>query len=337
MAGRADPLLAVVLAGRASRGPKRGLIGFDWVYTSSMKHSFLEVSLAVSACAVLAAAEPVRSEPTTPAVVFERGGDLYAVSIDGSRTVRLTTTRVEEREPAVSPDGSTIAFARGFGGGISTINVDGSGRRIVTRAGDDPAWAPDGRTIYFVRYRSAFAGESCGSIVRVAASGRPIRRVTRSTGVHSHLAPAVSPDGQRIAFSDWKGCAGGTSSPRLRVVDRSGRPTQELAKLRRNGYWPDPEHTNPAWSPDGEWLAFLRNGDLTIARRDGSAEHRVARGGGYALYASPSWSPDGSWIAFSTAASVRLVHPDGAGLRRLARNTRSIDYSVGGWLPRLPS
>ncbi len=293
-------------------------------------------AVALLAFAALASAEGVSSQSATPAVVFERGGDLYAITLDGSRAVRLTKTRVEEREPAVSRDGSRIAFARGFGGGISTMNVDGSGRRIVTRGGDDPAWAPDGTTIYFVGYRSAFAGESCGSILRVAATGGRAQRVTRSSGVHSHLAPAVSPDGQRIAFSDWS-CAGGTSSPRLRVVNSSGRTTGDLAKLSRNGHYPDPEHSNPAWSPDGESLAFLRNGALTVARRDGSGERRVPRGGGYATYASPAWSPDGSWIAFSVAASVRLVHPDGTGLRRLVRNARGIEYSVGGWLPRLPS
>lgn len=307
-----------------------------------MDHCVIGASLALVACTVLAAAEPVRSEPMIPAVVYERSGDLFAVAADGSRFVRLTKTRVEEREPAVSPNGSMIAFARGFEGGISTMKIDGSARRIVTRGPDgDPAWAPDGKTIYFVRYRAAFAGETCGSIFRAAATGGRVGRVTRSRDVHSHLNPAVSPDGQRIAFTDWKGCAGGTSSPRLRVVDAAGRPTRDLAKLRHNGYWPDPEHSCPAWSSDGESLAFLRNTHVTVARRDGSAERRVARGGDLLIYAPPAWSPDGNWIAFSGQDSpfafLRIVHPDGTGLRRLARNPKGLNYSIGGWLPRLPT
>jgi Tol biopolymer transport system component len=290
-------------------------------------------------CVALGSAQPVRSQTATPAVVYAFRGDLYAVAADGSRTVRLTKTRAAEFEPAVSPDGSKIAFARRFGG-ISAMNVDGSGRRIVTGFGDDPAWAPDGKTISFVRYRSGYGGEICGSISRVAATGGRVSQVTKSRGRHSHVNPAVSPDGQRIAFTDWDGCSGGTSSPRLRVVTPSGRPTGDLAKLPHNGYYPDPEHSCPSWSPDGEQLAFRRNADLTVARRDGSAERHVARGGDVLMYEAPSWSPDGSWIAFVAEgrafAVLRLVHPDGTGLRRLARNAKGDDYSIAGWVPRLP-
>jgi Tol biopolymer transport system component len=292
-------------------------------------------------CAVLASAEPVRSEATVPAIVFARGGDLYAVAADGSRTVRLTRTRVDEREPAVSPDGRTIVFARGWGG-ISRMNLDGSGRRVVTRGPDgDPAWAPDGQTIYFVRSVPGTFNARCGSIFRVPATGGRARRVTNSRGRHSHLNPAVSPDGRRIAFSDWDACEGGTASPRLRVVDTSGRPTGDLAKLPRNGYHPNPEHSAPAWSPDGMRLAFLRNTHLTVANRDGSGERRVARGGDTLIYIAPAWSPDGTRIAFSSernlVASLLLVRPDGTGLRRLVFNRRGDVYSIGGWLPQLPS
>jgi Tol biopolymer transport system component len=219
------------------------------------------------------------------------------------------------------------------------MKLDGSHRRLVTRGYDgQPAWAPDGQTIYFVRSQQTRYG-ACGSIFRVSLATGMVRRVTNTArNGHSHVDPAVSPDGTRIAFSDWDACEGGTSSPRLRVVDTNGRRTQDLAKLRHNGYWPDPEHDCPDWSPDGTRLAFNRNADLAVVNRDGSGERRIASGRESLFYESPAWSHDGQWIAYlvdspsDSTYRLFLVHPDGTGLHAVARNV----WSLGGWLPSLP-
>jgi len=285
----------------------------------------------------------VRSAPTTPAIVFERNGDLYAVAMDRSRVVRLTRTHRYEDDPAVSADGSTIAFTRGecyLSGGISTLTLEGRRQRVLTHGYDcEPAWGPDGTTIYFVRNRQTAFGD-CGSIFRVSLATGEVRRVTNSapTG-HSHLDPAVSPDGAAIAYSDWDACSGGDSSPRLRVVDPNGHRTQDLAKLRHNGFYPNPEHDCPTWSPDGKQLAFRRNADVFVANRDGSEERRVTRSGHSLVYDPLRWSPNGQWIAYMTGGSPRspadpllLVHPDGTRPHRIAPNISSL----GGWLPSLP-
>jgi len=86
------------------------------------------------------------SPPSGPAIVFVRANDLFAVSLNG-RVVRLTRTRTREVTPAVSFDGTRIAFSRYFGG-ISVLRVRDRRAEIWTRAGSMPAWAPDGRTIY---------------------------------------------------------------------------------------------------------------------------------------------------------------------------------------------
>jgi Tol biopolymer transport system component len=301
------------------------------------------LALALTSPAAVAADASTSAAPV-PAVVFERSGDLYAIAVDGSRTVRLTQTRVNELTPAVSPDERWIAFSHR--GKIGTIRVDGSHRIWLTRAiaAGSPAWAPDGRTIFFERagmgrhYSDAF----CASIYRIAAAGGPARRVTdglaRPRSRRSHENPAVAPDGRRIVFSDWLGCEGGLSSPRLRVVDPSGRPTPDLRRLRRNNNELAVERYNADWSADGRRLAFMRNGNLMIANRDGSGERRIARWGYRDYEDRPSWSRDGRWIAFTrsgTGGSLFIVRPDGTGLRRLAR-TRTGSYSVGGWLSTLP-
>ena len=216
------------------------------------------------------------SPPSGPAIVFVRANDLFAVSLNG-RVVRLTRTRTREVTPAVSFDGTRIAFSRYFGG-ISVLRVRDRRAEIWTRAGSMPAWAPDGRTIYFVRDHPA-GYATCGAIHAVAPGS--IRRVTRLSG--SQLDPAVSPDGRRIAFTHWNYCEGGTASPKLTVVDPFGRTTRDLERLHKNGYYPDPERASPAWSPDGTRLAFRKAKGLFLANRDGSRERRLARGVDYPI------------------------------------------------------
>jgi Tol biopolymer transport system component len=300
--------------------------------------------LVVFACVGFAVPQAGSSQGATPALVVQQGRLLYAIAVDGSRRVRIA--HVPERSnAAVSPDGTKVAFVR-KAGGIATMRLDGSERRVLTSVGGDPTWTSDGESIYFVGYHSTPFGAYCGSIFSVPATGGRARRVTDARPTdHSHLDPAVSPDGSRIAFSDWNACEGGTASPRLRVVDVDGRPTRDLARLPRNGYHPNPEHSSPTWSPAGTQIAYRWSSDLAVANRDGTGERRIIRTRGASLiYEPPAWSPDGRWIAFVRYAGpfvrstrpwvVLVVHPDGTGLRRIARS--ATDYALAGWLPQMP-
>ena len=221
------------------------------------------------------------------------------------------------------------------------MKVDGSELTIWTRGPDgSPAWAPDGRTIYFIRSHGDGFGGDCGSIFSVSSTRPKPRRVTnpRASG-HSHFDPAVSPGGGRIAFSDWNACQGGTSSPRLRVVDTDGRPRANSGGSVTTATTRTRSTRTRLGRRAGDRLAFIKSGALTIANRDGSGEYRVARGGDSLIYRSPAWSPDGQWIAFERSTrrgyALLVVHPDGSGLHRVARFATG-DHVLGNWLPTLP-
>src|SRR5687767_9011029 len=80
--------------------------------------------------------------------VSDRHGndEIHTSAPDGSDVRRLTSTLQNESDPAISPDGSRIAFARDQD--IWVMNGDGSGQTQLTGAEgsgeQSPAWSPDG-------------------------------------------------------------------------------------------------------------------------------------------------------------------------------------------------
>lgn len=85
-------------------------------------------------------------------------GDLFAAPVAGGTTYQVTFTRVEERLPALAPDGVMLAFARGRDPGDSgagTVTVfnllNGAERRIAGATAGPPlalAWSRDGGVLY---------------------------------------------------------------------------------------------------------------------------------------------------------------------------------------------
>ena len=53
------------------------------------------------------------------------------------------------------------------------------------------------------------------------------------------------------------------------VVRRTGHGLRRVT--RRGGY-------NPVWSPDGRWIAFVRNGNLLVVRPNGEDARRLVNG-----------------------------------------------------------
>lgn len=82
----------------------------------------------------------------------------------------------------------------------------------------------------------------------------------------------------------------------------------------------DEIESNPAWSPDGRRVAFVRgDGSVYVMNADGSAIKRVTEP--RPEVEAPAWSPDGRRLAFGAAAgsafAIYVVNVDGTGLRRV--------------------
>ena len=98
------------------------------------------------------------------------------------------------RYPAISPDGSTIAF--GYKGDIYTVGANGGrATQLTTNPGYDgyPVWSPDSKTI-------AFASDRNGGMdvfIMPATGGTPTRLTQNSAG---EIPVTFTPDGKKVLF-----------------------------------------------------------------------------------------------------------------------------------------
>ena len=106
---------------------------------------------------------------------------------------------------------------------------------------------------------------------------------------------------------------------------------------RLNQLTEDPTDTEPAFSPDGRTIAFVRGGDLYSVRPDGSGQRRLTSGP--ELDSAPIVSPDGKRVVFERragadgAADLYAVGATGGNLRALTsgpEDDHQADFSPDG-------
>jgi Tol biopolymer transport system component/PKD repeat protein len=145
--------------------------------------------------------------------------EICAVPVGGGTPRPLTSNSVEDRFPAVSPDGKTVAYSQ-VSGGVFTVPLAG-GASTQVASGSAPSFSPDGKTI-------AFAGAR-GGIYKVPVAGGKSTSLTKAG-----FAPSFSPDGKTIAYQ-----VGDThSSSKLYKVPATGGPATEVG-VGRPGLRPD--------------------------------------------------------------------------------------------------
>lgn len=161
-----------------------------------------------------------------------------------------------------------------------------------------------------------------GSIFLMDARGGDERRVTVRANNAPDESPALSPHGDAIAFTSRRD---GVS--KIYVVSLDGTGSRAVTDGADGG------DLDPAWSPDGRKLVFVRGRpeerrDLYILDFDaGGPPRRLLQGtdDDPARVGGPAWSPDGALIVFSAdrgegqGTGLWLIRPDGTGLRRLTR------------------
>ena len=166
-----------------------------------------------------------------------------------------------ELDPALSPDGNSVAFCWN---GEKEDNFDiyvlriGSNtpERLTTDAADDfgPAWSPDGRTIAFSR---ALADDGA-ELILMPASGGPELKVAQTRNQDNRPAPLRKKNAIGRVVTGWPLDSRFHSEPddahdRIYLFSLTGgkRSLNVLPEAYQGDYM-------PSFSPEGRVLAFCR-------------------------------------------------------------------------------
>jgi tricorn protease len=250
-------------------------------------------------------------------IAYQHGADLRLLELasgqDGLIPITLATDADHQRERWVK---RPLEF-------LTSAHVSPDGDRLVLTARGQVFVAPvkAGRLVEVprqqgVRYRNArfldakslvALSDETGELefVQLPANGLGTNTPLTSEGKIFRFGPTPSPDGKRLAWADknqqlWVQALK-EKRPTLVVSSTTGAPS------------------DLAWSPDGEWLAYVQPATNTFRQvwlwrvADG---RRVSVTSDRTESFSPAWSPDGKWLYFISDRQVRTLVGSPWGLRQ---------------------
>jgi dipeptidyl aminopeptidase/acylaminoacyl peptidase len=304
----------------------------------------------------------------------KRDTDLWMVGWDGGEEIRLTSSPEGESRPRWSPDNRYLAFLASRGDedqkkkGSQVWLLDrrgGEALRLTDIKGgvSDYAWSPDGKRLVLVvsdpnpddepeqkegwkrktqppilidryHFKADREGYLRGLREHLWIFGLETRKGEAITsGAYDERSPVWSPDGKRIAFV----------SNRAPDPDRSGDSNIYVveatagAEVRPVTTFAGPDEGPPAWSPDGQWIAYLQGDEPRFHAYNLNKLAVSPAAGGPAKVLTPNldravenpvWSADGQSLFFivedDRASYVGRVAASGGNIEKLTGGRRAV-------------
>ena len=331
---------------------------FGWVLAEYVELGEPVVDLPISTEVRGGRTAPQQSPVASPAAGLagrlafqaQAGGDIFAYDFASGELRPLTGGF----DPAISPDGKTVAFTRvGGDAGLYLVDFDGRNERRVYGAGQTlrgPSWSPDGQWIVFSREAGFYECRDLGFAICVLDNPRlpflkdfplvkrpefVLSRVNRDGQEHRDLAALTS-----AKAADWN--EGGIvyqAVSGLEITD--DLPTGDTRRVLGEPYYQDPD-----WQPGAGRIAFQsREGshwEIFVTNPDGSGVSALTRPVTTLVdelpsNVAPAWSPDGAHIVYLSSRDddnsrgpwrLWVMDADGGNQRPLPIDV-TIDYGFG--------
>jgi len=233
-----------------------------------------------------------------PVVVFDKlvngNRDIWRVDLDGQNLTQLTTDPGEDQDPtAVKGNVVFVSYRAGNAELYSIPLAGGATTRLTTTARDEttPSLSLDGTKLAY-----SYVPTDVTKVFTSAANGTGPAQLAPGTGAEViETAPTWSPGGAVAYVSTAAGSADIVqasvgSAPTL----LTGSPQADV---------------EPAWSPDGQALAFVSNRggpvEIWVFRPSGSTVTQLTSGSGSRV--NPAWTADGRLVYVDQVGSTTVL------------------------------
>jgi TolB protein len=263
-------------------------------------------------------------------LVFQRcsGCEIYVINADGSGLRQLT----DGLDPAWSPDGKWVAFARWRkpSPGIYIISEKGENETQIfgSETAKTPLWSPDGKRLVITRQN----GEDNSGVPywKLGVIRVEDQHFTEILCWDHSFSPTWAPDGNIIAYDSDFG---------IHLTSEDGSIGGQTYDRNRDALIVDTQATSPAWSPDGTKIAYMydeqKSWEIYLMGPEGENKTKLTDTplpDRSASSVAPAWSPDSTKIAFLTDRrgewEIWVMNADGSDQRPMFE-TALDEVSIG--------
>ena len=236
-----------------------------------------------------------------------RGKDIVRMDYDGHDATALVDDGALNLQPALSPDGKSLAYTS-YRDRYPNIYIrdlaTGREERITSGPGLalPGSWSRDSQSLLLSQTQD---GNS--DIFLYQRRSRRLKRLTTYWGID--VSPSFAPDDRRFVFTSDR-----SGSPQLYIADAQGG---KAARLTYSGSY----NTSPVWSPKADAIAFVGRADQSDALdiytigANGQGLRRLTDADG--SYEAPAWAPNGRFLMYveqrGDAWARHIMRRDGQG------------------------